>query len=199
MHKRTVFLGVALLCAAFVNGTACADAPAQAQVCAACHGPDGNSVNPIWPNLAGQNAGYLVQQIKHFKDGVRENASMAPMVAGLEDADIAAVADYFAAQAPRIQPAAAEQVAAGEKLYRGGDVERGIPACMACHGPNGVGNAPANYPAVRGQHADYTVLQLQAYRDGTRTTDAQAMMRTIAARLTDADMLALARYLSALH
>lgn len=199
MHKRNVFLGVALLCATFVGDAAGADAPAQAQVCAACHGADGNSVNPIWPNLAGQNAGYLAQQIKHFKNGVRENASMAPMVAGLEDADITALAVYFAAQAPSIQSAAADDVVAGEKLYRGGDAARGIPACMACHGPSGVGNAAANYPAVRGQHVDYTMLQLKAYRDGGRTTDPQSMMRSVASRLTDTDMLALARYLSALY
>lgn len=199
MLKRNVFLGVALLCAAFANGTALADGQAKAQVCAACHGPDGNSANPIWPNLAGQNAGYIVQQIKYFKAGTRQNASMQPMVANLEVADMEEIAAWFAAQAPRVAAVSAEEAAPGEKLYRGGDAARGIPACMACHGPSGVGNAAANYPALRGQHADYTTVQLKAYRDGTRATDPQSMMRTIAQRLTDEDIQNLARYLSALY
>jgi cytochrome c553 len=198
MRKRNLFPGVALLCASIAGG-AYAEAPAQAQVCAACHGADGNSINPIWPSLAGQNAGYLIEQMEHFKAGVRENASMAPMVAGLEPADMEALATWFAAQAPRIQAVAAEDITNGQKLYRGGDAARGVPACMACHGPGGAGNAAAKYPALRGQHADYTVLQLKAYRDGTRATDPNAMMRTVAARLSDDDMLALARYISGLH
>lgn len=199
MHKRNSFLVVAALCAAIVAGSADADGPAKAQVCTACHGPDGNSSNPIWPNLAGQHPRYIVAQLKAFESGVRENPSMAPVIIPDEESDLQEIAEFFAAQSLRVAPIAAENAAAGEKLYRGGDAERGIPACMACHGPDGAGNAAARYPALRGQHAEYTVAQLKAYRDGTRKTDPQGMMRSIAQKLSDADMENLARYGSALH
>ncbi len=199
MLKRNAFLGVALLCVALANGTAFADGKAKAVVCSACHGADGNSSNPIWPTLAGQNAGYIVKQLHAFKAGTRKNPSMSPMAANLSDEDMVDIAAYFSAQAPRIAASTPEAAAPGQKLYRGGDAERGIPACMACHGPGGSGNAAANYPALHGQQVDYTVLQLKAYRDGSRDTDPQNMMRQIAARLTDDDMLNLARYVSALH
>jgi len=202
MHKRNAFLAVAALCVAFVAASAEADGKAKAMVCTACHGPDGNSSNPIWPNLAAQNPGYIVNQLKAFKAGTRQNASMAPMAAPLAEADMAEIADFFGAQTLKVKPLAADQAdaaAAGEKLYRGGDAERGIPACMACHGPDGGGNPASNYPSLRGQQFDYTVAQLQNYHNGTRQTDPQSMMRTITARLTEADIKNLARYVSALH
>lgn len=199
MLKRNAFLGAALLCVALANGSAFADGKAKAVVCAACHGADGNSSNPIWPNLAGQNAGYIVKQLQAFKSGDRKNPSMSPMAANLSDEDMQDIAGYFSAQAPRIASVSAEEAAPGAKLYRGGDAERGIPACMACHGPSGAGNAAANYPALRGQQVEYTVLQLKAYRDGTRATDPQTMMRQIAARLSDDDMQNVARFISGLH
>ncbi len=202
MHKRNAFLAVAVLCVAFAATGVQADGKAKAMVCTACHGADGNSSNPIWPNLAAQNPSYIVTQIKAFKAGTRQNASMAPMVAGLEEADMTDVANFFAAQTLKVQPlsaAAAEAAALGQKLYRGGDAERGIPACMACHGPDGGGNPGSGYPALSGQHADYAATQLQNYRDGKRQTDPQEMMRTIAKRLSDADIKNLTSYLSALH
>ncbi len=201
MHKRNAFLAVAALCVAFV-ATAQADGKAKAMVCTACHGPDGNSSNPIWPNLAGQNPSYIVAQLKAFKAGTRQNASMAPMVASLAEADMEEIANFFAAQTLKVKPLAADQAAAataGEKIYRGGDAERGIPACMACHGPDGGGNPGSGYPALRGQQFDYTVAQLTNYHSGARQTDAQSMMRTIAKRLSDDDIKNLARYVSALH
>ncbi len=202
MHKRNAFLAVAVLCVAFAATAAQADGKAKAMVCTACHGADGNSSNPIWPNLAAQNPAYIVAQLKAFKAGTRQNASMAPMVASLEPGDMVEIADFFAAQTLKVKPLAADQVAAaeaGQKLYRGGDAERGIPACMACHGPDGGGNPASGYPALRGQQFDYTVAQLQNYHNGTRQTDAQQMMRTIAKRLTEDDIKNLARYVSALH
>ena len=202
MHKRNAFLAVAALCVAFAATLVQADGKAKAMVCTACHGADGNSSNPIWPNLAAQNPSYIVAQLKAFKAGTRQNASMAPMVAGLEDADMPDVANFFAAQTLKVKPLGADAVAAaalGQKLYRGGDAERGIPACMACHGPDGGGNPASGYPALSGQHADYTAAQLQNYRDGKRQTDPQQMMRTIAKRLSDADIKNLTSYLSALH
>ena len=199
MLKRNAFLGVILLCIALVSGAANADGKAKAMACGACHGADGNSSNPIWPNLAGQHAGYLVKQAQAFKSGSRQNPSMTPMVINLPDEDLVEIADYFAAQSPRIATIDAGSAAAGQKLYRGGDAVRGIPACMACHGPNGAGNPSANFPALRGQQAEYTVLQLEAYRDGTRTTDQQSMMRQIANALSDEEMQNLAKFIAALH
>ena len=201
MHKRNAFLAVAALCVAFA-ATAQADGKAKAMVCTACHGADGNSSNPIWPNLAAQNPSYMVTQIKAFKSGARQNPSMAPMVASLADGDMAEISDFFAAQTLHVKPLAADQTeaaTAGQKLYRGGDVERAIPACMACHGPDGGGNPASGYPALAGQQFDYTVAQLQNYHNNARQTDPQAMMRTIAKRLTEDDIKNLARYVSALH
>jgi cytochrome c553 len=169
--------------------------------CAACHGADGNSVNPEWPNLAGQHASYTVEQLHAYKSGARQNPNMSAMASNLSDDDITALGEYYADKAPKIGQIGADEIAAGEKLYRGGDKDRGIPACMACHGPNGAGNPAAKYPALHGQHATYTTLQVTAYRSGERTTDEErkSMMRTIAARMSDADIASLARYINALH
>lgn len=199
MHYRSVLLAASLSGLLALVAPASAEAPAAAATCTACHGADGNSVNPIWPKLAGQGAPYILAQIKAFQSGARENASMAPMVASLAEDDAQAIAAYYAAQSTRIESAGDADVSAAEKLYRGGDAERGIPACMACHGPTGAGNGPARYPSLSGQHAQYTALQLKAYRDGSRATDPQGMMRAIAARLSDADIDRLAAYLAALH
>ena len=202
MHKRNAFLAMAALCVAFVAAAAQADGKAKAIVCTACHGADGNSSNPIWPNLAAQNPSYIVAQLKAFKAGTRQNPSMAPMVASLEEGDMSEIANFFAAQTLNVKPLAtdqAEAAAAGQKLYRGGDAERGIPACMACHGPDGGGNPASGYPALRGQQFEYTVLQLQNYHDDKRQTDLNKMMRTVTSRLTDTDIKNLARYVSALH
>ena len=199
MHKRNSFLALALLCAAIVAGNVDADGQAKAQVCIACHGADGNSVNPIWPNLAGQHPSYIVSQLKAFNTGGRDNPSMPPAIVPDDEKDMQEIAEFFSGQSLRVASIAAADAAAGQKLYRGGDAERGIPACMACHGPDGAGNAAARYPALRGQHAEYTLAQLKAYRDGKRATDPQEMMRMIARKLSDTDMDNLARYLSALH
>ena len=199
MFKRNAFLAMATLCVVIVAATAQAAGPAKAQVCTACHGPDGNSTSPIWPNLAAQNPSYIVAQLKAFKAGTRENPAMMPMLAAVEDKDMQEIADFFAAQSLHVGTIAATDALAGQKLYRGGDAERGIPACMACHGPNGAGNPGSAYPALQGQHPEYVVLQLQSYRDGKRKTDPQQMMRMISKRLTEEDMKNLAHYVSALH
>lgn len=199
MHMRNAFLALATLCMAIMVATVQADGQAKAQVCSACHGPDGNSSNPIWPNLAAQNPSYIVAQLKAFKANKRANPAMAPMMLPQEESDMQEVAAFFGAQSLQVQPITNDDVAAGQNLYRGGDAERGIPACMACHGPDGAGNPASGYPALRGQHPDYTVLQLQNYRDDKRQTDPQQMMRMIAKRLSDEDMQRLARYVSAVH
>ncbi len=172
----------------------------KAAVCAACHGQGGNSTNSAWPKLAGQGAVYTYEQLKAFKDGSRSNPIMAGQVANLSDQDMKDLAAYFATQS--VLPGAANEELApvGEALYRGGDAERGIPACSGCHGPAGAGNAAAAYPGIGGQHADYSAAQLRAYRDGQRNGTAKAkMMSEVANKLTEDDIAAVASYLSGLH
>ncbi|MBU3667220.1 MAG: cytochrome c4 [Rhodocyclaceae bacterium] len=185
---------------------AATDAPAIAKnVCAACHGVDGNSAIPANPNLAGQHASYLVKQLKNFKtspDGkppLRQNAVMNGMAAPLTDDDIKTLAAYFSKQTLTPAVAKDEKLAVeGRKLWRAGDAKKGIPACAGCHGVAGAG-LPAQYPALAGQHPDYTISQLQQFRDGVRANDPEAMMRTIAAKMTDKQMSAVAEYAAGLR
>ena len=176
---------------------------AKAAPCGACHGPDGNSVNPMWPKLAGQNAIYIARQVKAIRSGQgRENpqsATMRTLVVNLSDTDLYDIAAFYATQTSSVEEAAASDVEIGGKLFRGGDAKAGIPACMSCHGPAGEGVASAGYPRIAGQHAQYTVGQLNAFRDGSRSTDINKVMRSIAARLSNKQIEALARYLSGLH
>lgn len=171
----------------------------KAGVCAACHGPTGSSPSPEWPNLAGQGEPYIVQQLTAFKSGARVNALMTPMAVMLSEQDMADLGAHFAQQTPAGGEADASNWKAGEKLYRGGDEERGIPACIACHGPEGRGNGPAKYPALRAQHAVYTFNQLKAFRDGSRKSAGSDIMRAVTERMTDAEMQALASYLQGLR
>jgi len=171
----------------------------KAQLCAACHGPDGNSVNAAWPNLAGQGADYLRKQLQDFRAQKRTNEQMSPMAANLSDADIADLAAYFAGQKPKIGAADPAKVEKGQHLYRAGNASRDLPACMACHGPTGAGNPAARYPALHGQHADYTVVQLEAFRSEKRTNDDGAVMRSIASKMRIAEIKAVASYMQGLH
>lgn len=173
---------------------------AKAATCAACHGPDGNSVNPEWPKIAGQHASYIETQLTAYKEGThRSNALMAPMVAPLSEQDMKDLAAYFATMPASGGNADAELVELGEKIYRGGKQATGVPACMGCHGPAGMGDPRAQFPRLAGQHAVYTRAQLEAYRLGTRSTDPQRMMRDIALKLTPDEMAAVASYISGLH
>ncbi len=196
--KAALIVAFAVLCLPVAGASANEIAKNQ---CAACHGADGNSINPEWPNLAGQHASYITQQLRAYKSGERVNPNMSAMVTTLTDEDIDAIGEYYSKMAPKIGQISADSIAEGEKLYRGGDKDDGVPACMACHGPNGAGNPAANYPALRGQHAKYTSMQLAAYRSGERKTGAErkSMMQTIAAKLSDADIENLASYINALH
>lgn len=171
----------------------------KAAACAACHGADGNSSNPEWPKLAGQNAGYLSKQLREFKNGKRTNATMNGMAAGLSDQDMEDIAAYFEGETIKGGSAEPKEVARGEKLYRGGDTRRGIPACMACHGPAGSGNPAAKFPAVAGQHAAYTASALKAFRAGERSNDPNEMMRRVAANMADRDIKAVAEYMAGLY
>ena len=196
--KSVLIAAITGLCFAASNASANEIAKNQ---CAACHGLDGNSFNPEWPNLAGQHPSYTSQQLQAYKSGDRVNPNMSAMVTNLSKGDMAAIADYYAAQKPKIGTIESENISAGEKLYRGGDKDKSIPACMACHGPNGAGNPAANYPALRGQHAKYVSIQLEAYRSGKRNTDADRnlMMQVIAAKMSNDDISNVARYLNALY
>ena len=174
---------------------------AKALTCGACHGADGNSVNPEWPSLAGQHASYAYQQLMAFKNGGRQNVLMSAQAIALQDEDMRDLAVYFESQ-----PKAAKSVSdastldKGEALYRGGDKESGASACMACHGPTGRGNPAANYPSIAGQYAVYTAKQLRDYASGTRrSVGASQAMRDIAQRLSEEDIVAVASYIQGLH
>jgi cytochrome c553 len=198
---------LAAVLSSFVHTNASAQdkPPAQVtQVCAACHGADGNSIAPTNPKLAGQFAEYLHKQLRDFmpqkgKKPARESAVMNGMVANLSDTDAQAIASYYAAQA--LKPAAASDknlASEGEKLWRGGDAARGVPACAGCHGPSGAG-IPAEFPRLGGQYAQYVAAQLQAFRSSTRANDPNGMMRGVAAHLTDGQIRALAEYAAGLR
>jgi cytochrome c553 len=192
-----------ILALAIATGPAAAGDAAQgaqkAAVCGACHGMTGSSINPEWPSLAGQPEAYIVSQLRQFKDGTRVNALMSPMAAPLSDADMADLAAHYSQQTPAGLEADPSNWKAGEKLDRGGDAARGIPACIACHGPQGRGNAPAAYPALRAQHAVYAYNQLKAYASGARKSPGIEIMQVIAARLTEDEMRALASYTQGLR
>ena len=169
------------------------------QVCAACHGADGNSPLAMNPSLAGQHAGYLLKQLKEFKSGARSNPVMMAMVANLSDDDMRNLSAHYASQAARALAAKDKDLAAqGAKLYRGGNLEKGVAACAGCHSANGAG-IPVQYPRLAGQHPDYVLAQLKAFRAEERANDPNRMMRAVSSKLSDKDMAALAEYISGLH
>lgn len=204
-------------CVTIASGTTAAAEPSASKpdlakakqivntVCAACHGADGNSASPANPSLAGQYAEYITLQLMHFQSGIRNNAVMASIVANLTAEDLRSLGAYFAGQKPKGLAAGDPALAAvGQKLYRGGSVANGTPACAACHSPNGVG-IPVRYPRLSGQYADYTFAQLQAFKAGERGLDKDGkdvngrIMTQVAARLSEHDMRALAEYAAGLH
>jgi cytochrome c553 len=191
-----VFLSVASVYAA--------DDPAKVQVivnqvCAACHGVDGNSPLAANPSLAGQHPEYLLKQLMEFKSGARSNPVMAGMVANLSADEMRNLAAYYSSQIPQQLGAKDKDlVAQGRKLYRGGDSSKNVAACAGCHSPNGSG-IPAQYPRLASQHADYVATQLKAFRAGDRANDPNQMMRATAVKLTDKEIAALAEYISGLH
>ena len=182
-----------------IDGSA-EDGKTKAVTCAACHGADGISVNPLWPNLAGQGASYLVAQLKAFKEGTRENPLMTSQAMMLSEQDMADLAVYFEGLPAPVQAVAdPDLVAKGEALYRGGDVTNQVAACIACHGPTGTGNPAAAYPALKGQHAAYTAKQLKDYASGDRVSDGKTrIMREIAGKLSADEIDALASYVQGL-
>ena len=187
-----------------IKGDASKGQQIATQVCAACHNADGNSLVPANPSLAGQHAEYITKQLNDFKsqDGkppARESAVMTAMVAPLTPEDMKNLGAYYAQQKPKpgaaTDKALAEQ---GEKVYRGGNLETSVPACAGCHSPNGSG-LPPNYPRLGGQHREYTLTQLRAFRKDLRANDANLVMHTITSRMSEKEMQAVSEFISGLR
>lgn len=205
--KKLLIAGMTLLSAACLfaaSGAAVAgDAAAgkaKSAACGGCHGFDGNSPIALYPKLAGQNEAYITKQVKDFKsDTTRKNAIMKGMVASLSDADAADIGAYFQAQFVNAAATFDEtKAAAGRALYKGGDLQAGIPACQACHGPDGSGTAGIGYPQLGGQYVAYTLGQLKAFKNGSRTNDDNALMRNIVKQLSNEDLEAVSHYIASL-
>jgi cytochrome c553 len=169
------------------------------EACVACHGADGNSVNPEWPKIAGQHADYIYKQLMDYKSGRRENALMAGQVANLDEQDMRDLGAYYARQ--QMSPGTADESLAerGERIYRGGIPAAGVAACTACHGATGKGNPAALFPMVGGQHAKYNSDQLRYFRSAQRANDNGRMMRNLASKMSDADIQAVAEYMAGLR
>ncbi|MFZ4077338.1 MAG: c-type cytochrome [Legionellaceae bacterium] len=177
--------------------------PDQTNVCVACHGPTGLSMNPQWPNLAGQHASYLKKQLSDFKaNNGRSSELMRPFVMNLSKDDIEQIALYYSNQAlPSSEKSSVSSkkrsfLERGEQLYKTGDLKRHIPACIACHGPTGRGNAHAGFPVLSKQKVDYMIIQLQAFKAKQRTNDPSAVMQDISLRMTKIDMEAVSNYIA---
>ena len=209
MIKRSLLLSSLLLVAGSLQAQDQAPDLAKAKqtaetVCAACHNVDGNSALPANPKIAGQHEDYLFKQLREFKGWngnppVRENAIMGAMVAGMEEADMRGLAQYFAGF--ELQPEAAqnlETIELGQHIWRAGIPEKGVPACAACHGPAGSG-MPAQYPRLSGQFAEYLDAQMKAFRDNVRANDPNNMMRAIAIKMTDPEIKAVSDYAAGLR
>lgn len=211
MKKWLLFLcltaGMQNLATADATATGDPEAGKEKSVtCAACHGNDGNSMIPMNPKIAGQHAKYLEKQLMDFRTASktggqegRNNAVMNGMAAALTDQDIKDLAAFYSDQKANEGTTPEDVIDAGGKLYRGGDVERGVTACIACHGPRGNGTSLSNFPDISGQHPEYIKAQLEQFRSGTRANDLNGMMRDIAMKLTDEDIDLLAKYLGGLH
>ncbi len=215
MMSKTLLAALPFAALAFGPMSAHAQGPAKPdlarakqiveQVCAACHGADGNSPTAANPNLAGQVAEYTTRQLNHFKAGIRVNAIMQGMTAALTPEEMTALGVYFAQQKPkRLTARDATTVVKAQALYRAGDAASGLPACSSCHAPNGAG-MPKNYPSVSGQYADYTYAQLKAFKAGERGADKDGkdtngkIMGAVAQRMSDAQMKALSDYMAGLR
>jgi cytochrome c553 len=179
---------------------------AKSITCGACHGVDGNSAISMNPKLAGQHAKYLIKQLTEFKlasqtggkEG-RNNAVMNGMSAALSEQDILDLAAYYSGQEAKPGEASPENIEQGRKLYVGGDIERGITACVACHGPSGDGTSLSGFPDISGQHSAYIATQLKSFRSGERANSLNGMMADIAKRMTDKDIEVISNYVAGLH
>ena len=191
-------LALCLVGAAHAAGNAEAGKTKSA-ACGACHGADGNSSLAMNPKLAGQHAKYLVKQLADFKSGKRNSPIMAGQAGSLTDEDRADIAAWFSSQTPSQGEAERDQVELGQALFRGGNPKSGVPACASCHGADGTGIGSANFPALSGQHAQYIATELGKFKSGERSNDDASMMRDTAARMTQAEIDAVASYIQGLH
>ena len=200
-------LGLTLASSLVFAGGDAAAGQAKTAMCAGCHGVDGNSPLPNFPKLAGQGEKYLNKQLNDIKSGARAIPEMTGMLNAFSDQDLADIAAYFGSKTIQMAGAKEENLARGERVYRGGNIETGVPACTGCHSPAGNGNAPAGYPALGGQYAQYTAKQLRAFRTGAddpqnpaaRTNDGDAsIMRGVAAHMSDVEIDAVANFIAGL-
>lgn len=197
--NKIIGLILAILFSSQLQAGDAAKGKAKTVVCAGCHAEDGNSALAINPKLAGQGEKYLVKQLKDFKSKARDNATMFPMASMLSDEDVENVAAYYASQKVQHMAVADKYIKIAEKIYRGGDSDRDVPACIACHGAKGNGLSIAGFPAIGGQHPEYTITTLKAFRSGARSNDANGIMRDIVAKMSDEQIEALGYYLVGLH
>lgn len=174
---------------------------AKSALCVACHGTDGNSINPVWPSLAGQHEQYLARQLSLFKSGKRTGTVMAGMVAGLNENDMQDLGAYFSAQKINIGSADESLLERGKAIYQGGDSKMKIPACMACHGISGQGNPLSGYPVLASQHSAYTEMRLKAFKAGEVIADDSngRIMADVVKYLSDDDIRAVASYIQGLY
>ncbi|MBW3697671.1 cytochrome c4 [Vibrio sp. T187] len=205
MKKLALILSLLASCSVWAQGSIEAG-KAKSQTCVACHGADGNSLITNYPKLAGQHAKYLEKQLKDLKLGMtsggkqgRYDPVMSGMAMPLTDEDIADLSAYYASLPISGNTTPENVVEAGKVLYTAGDAERGITACIACHGPRGNGTELSGFPKISGQQADYIKLQLEKFRDGSRNNDMNAMMRDVSKKLTDEDIDTLSKYVGGLH
>ncbi|MGF1752212.1 cytochrome c4 [Vibrio makurazakiensis] len=205
MKKLALILSLLASCSVWAQGSIEAG-KAKSQTCVACHGADGNSLITQYPKLAGQHEKYLEKQLKELKLGMtsggkqgRMEPVMGAMAMPLSEEDMADLAAYYASLPISSNSTPENVVAEGKVLYTAGDAERGITACIACHGPRGNGTELSGFPKISGQHADYIKAQLEKFRDGSRSNDMNAMMRDIAKKLTNEDIDTLSKYVGGLH
>jgi len=200
MGKRALWVCFVLLSGyslAHAEGNAAAGKE-KSEACASCHGDDGNSNAPIFPKLASQHASYTAKQLREFKSEKRANPTMTAMAEPLSDADIDDLSAYFAQQKIKLEKAGAANPL-GETIYRTGNASSGVPACTGCHGPDGAGNPSAMFPALRGQYAAYLEKTLSDFKAGARANDANSIMRSIAAKLSNEEITAVSGYASGLQ
>lgn len=195
---------ISLLVSIGITGVAHAAGDATAgqgktAVCTACHSADGNSVVGNFPKLAGQGEKYLLKQLNDIKSGARSVPEMTGLLNNLNDQDLADIAAFYASKKVQLGQAAADQVELGQKIWRAGVADKGVAACTACHGPNGLGIDSAAYPSLSGQHAQYVESTLKKFASGDRNNDPANMMRDIASKMSEAEMKAVSQYVQGLH
>lgn len=204
MKKIILIWALGMLASTQASAIEPAEVKAAAQVCVACHGADGNAIAGNYPNLAGQHSKYMAKQLREFKAAMtggagRQDAVMGGMVMALTPEMMDALSEYYSEMPAKPGTTPESVVEVAEPLYIGGDIERNIAACAACHGPRGNGTELSGFPKISGQNADYIKLQLEKFRSGERNNDPNGMMRDVAKRLTDDEIDALAKYLGGLH